>query len=123
MHKNTYVPKKEKIEISAVKILIIAVTILGTFVIPAQAISNFRRQSDNLPVQTVATATPEQGRVAGESTEKSSRIVTIPVINARINMDSEVGHLVLVGFILLFLGFVTLSFLVVDNYYLKKNIS
>ncbi|MCA9379400.1 hypothetical protein KC640_03140 [Candidatus Dojkabacteria bacterium] len=108
----------QKQQVSVVQILMVTVIVMTTFVIPAQLIDYQRQQATttnayNLSVvaekvkqeeavtssEETTTGTPQ---VAGVSTTAASKhILQIPGTQIRINLDSEVGMLVILGTMLI----------------------
>lgn len=107
---------KQKQQVSVVQILMVIVIVMTTFVIPAQLIDYQRQQAtttnaynlsvvaekESQPDTTVAESTTTEPQVAGISTTASSKhVLQIPGTSIRINMDSEIGMLIVVGTMLI----------------------
>lgn len=112
--------KENKLEVSLIQIFLIAIIVLVTLVLPAQYIQYNRQleQQSNTPYtadsirQQQSEANTNQGRVAGESIERSSQLVRIPFTTTYLDLSTEAGKLTLAGTILVGISMLIFIFLV-----------
>ncbi len=100
MYKDAYPTNNGKIQVSVVQLVVITLTLLVTFVLPAGAITYYRNQQNAAPYTAQALANrPQTGRVAGAATT-ATNIVHIPILNLDVNLATQAGVL-LIGALLL----------------------
>jgi hypothetical protein len=115
MYKEAWETKDNKTQISVVQLLTVAVTVLITFVLPAQLITIAKTYSG----QSVYTQTAleqrnqssQTGQVAGISTASGQKLVKIPFTTYQIDLNSETGILIIAGLILLGLSIIIAIYL------------
>src|SRR5690242_10220501 len=96
MYKDAYPTNNGKVEISAVQLILIALTLVVTFVIPANVISYYRNLQSNQPYteQALAQRGQQSAQVAGASTT-AANIIHIPLVNLDINVGTQAGVLLI----------------------------
>ncbi len=114
MYKDAYPTNNGKVQISVVQIIVVVLTLVVTFVIPARAISYYRDLQTTQPYtqQALALRNQQSGRVAGAST--SNGIIHIPLVNVDINLNTQAGILMIGALLLTGVALIIVIYLLIS---------